>query len=167
MASLQPKHCSRYVLLITYILYNKVVIDYKLVYFINYWIHNGDASPERKVTSQNPIPMIKSKSRLSNHKTLQPEQRSTLMHSEYRRPVEKCQWPEKQVIPFEFDMRVSMHRRYMWRRRNQLDVTWWFIVLMNRSTCFGHSYAHHQELETITVLMYLLPRTCRPTTNIF
>jgi hypothetical protein len=38
-------------------------------------------------------------------------------------------------------------------KKNQLDVTWWFIVLMNCCTCFGHSYAHHQELETIPVLM--------------
>jgi len=29
-----------------YILYNKVVLDHKFVYFINYWTHNGDASPE-------------------------------------------------------------------------------------------------------------------------
>jgi hypothetical protein len=33
------------------------------------------------------------------------------------------------------------------------DVTWCFIVLMNCSTCFGHSYAHHQEPETIPVLV--------------
>ena len=28
-----------------------------------------------------------------------------------------------------------------------------FIALIIRSTCFGHSYAHHQELETILVLL--------------
>ena len=27
-----------------------------------------------------------------------------------------------------------------------------FIALINCSTCFGHLYAHHQELETIQVL---------------
>jgi len=27
-----------------------------------------------------------------------------------------------------------------------------FIALIVCSTCFGHSYAHHQELETILVL---------------
>jgi len=27
---------------------NKVVLDCKFVYFINYWKHNGDASPEKK-----------------------------------------------------------------------------------------------------------------------
>ena len=35
------------------------------------------------------------------------------------------------------------------KRDNQLDSTQWFIELMIRSTCFGHYYAHHQELETI------------------
>jgi hypothetical protein len=72
-----------------------------------------------------------------------------------------------------------------------------FIVLRNCSTCFGHSYAHHQEPETILVLvcgawcqmlvvgwqvqgnrlsvglhlslwsLNLLPCTCQPTTGIF
>jgi len=28
-----------------------------------------------------------------------------------------------------------------------------FIALIIRSTCFGHSYAHHQELETIILLL--------------
>jgi len=37
------------------------------------------------------------------------------------------------------------------RRENQLDATQWFIELMIRSTCFGHHYAHHQELETIQI----------------
>jgi hypothetical protein len=32
---------------------------------------------------------------------------------------------------------------------NQLDATQWFIELVICSTCFGHLYAHHQELETI------------------
>jgi len=43
-------------------------------------------------------------------------------------------------------------------KKNQLDVTEIFIALMIRSTCFGHFYAHHQELETICVL--LLPMVC-------
>jgi len=34
-------------------------------------------------------------------------------------------------------------------RENQLDATEYFIELIIRSTCFGHLYAHHQELETI------------------
>jgi hypothetical protein len=35
------------------------------------------------------------------------------------------------------------------KRESQLDAAQWFIELMIRSTCFGHYYAHHQELETI------------------
>ena len=36
---------------------------------------------------------------------------------------------------------------------NQLDATEWFTALVISSTCFGHLYAHHQELETIFVLL--------------
>ena len=43
-------------------------------------------------------------------------------------------------------------------KENQLDATEWFIALIICSTCFGHFYAHHQELETICVL--LLPMVC-------
>ena len=42
-----------------------------------------------------------------------------------------------------------------WERReeNQLDATECFIAIQICSTCFGHSYAHHQKLETILVLL--------------
>ena len=43
-------------------------------------------------------------------------------------------------------------------KKNQLDATEWFFVLIIRSTCFGHLYAHRQELETICVL--LPPMVC-------
>ena len=43
-------------------------------------------------------------------------------------------------------------------KKNHLDVTECFIALMICSTCFGHFYAHHQELETICVL--LPPMVC-------
>ena len=33
-------------------------------------------------------------------------------------------------------------------KKNQLYATECFIALMICSTCFGHFYAHHQELET-------------------
>jgi len=33
-----------------------------------------------------------------------------------------------------------------WRIKTQLDATYYFIVLPIGSTCFGHYYAHHQEL---------------------
>ena len=39
------------------------------------------------------------------------------------------------------------------REENQLDATESFIALIIFSTCFGHSYAHHQDLETILVLL--------------
>ena len=38
-----------------------------------------------------------------------------------------------------------------WRIKNQLDVTN-FIVLLIGSTCFGHYYAHHQELASIMLI---------------
>jgi len=43
-------------------------------------------------------------------------------------------------------------------KKNQLDATDWFIALIIRLTCFGHFYSHHQELETICVL--LPPMVC-------
>ena len=44
---------------------------------------------------------------------------------------------------------------YIYKRReeNQLDATECFIAIKICSTCFGHSYAHHQVLETILVLL--------------
>jgi len=41
----------------------------------------------------------------------------------------------------------------MHREENQLDATECFIAIIICSTCFGHSYAHHQEFETILVLL--------------
>jgi len=42
------------------------------------------------------------------------------------------------------------------REENQLDATERFIAIIICSTCFGHSYAHHQQLETILVLLPLM-----------
>jgi len=39
------------------------------------------------------------------------------------------------------------------REENQLDATECFIALIICSTCFGHIYAHHQQLQTILVLL--------------
>ena len=44
---------------------------------------------------------------------------------------------------------------YKRREENQLDATECFIALIIYSTCFTHLYAHHQELETIIVLLLL------------
>ena len=49
----------------------------------------------------------------------------------------------------EFDVCLSVHRCICFQKKNQLDVTVCFIARMICSTCFGHFYAHHQELETI------------------
>ena len=38
------------------------------------------------------------------------------------------------------------------KRENQLGNTQWFIELMIRSTCFGHYFDHHQELETTQMI---------------
>ena len=43
-----------------------------------------------------------------------------------------------------------------WRIKHQLDVTYSFIVLLISSTCFGHYYAHHQELATMMLITTLV-----------
>jgi hypothetical protein len=35
---------------------------------------------------------------------------------------------------------------------NQLEATQWIIEFVICSTCFGHLYAYHQELETILLV---------------
>ena len=39
------------------------------------------------------------------------------------------------------------------REESQLDAIECFIALTHCPTCFGHLYAHHQELETKLVLL--------------
>ena len=39
------------------------------------------------------------------------------------------------------------------QKKNQLDVTEWFIALIICSTCYEYFYAHHEELHTICVLL--------------
>ena len=53
------------------------------------------------------------------------------------------------ILQTNFDVCLSVHRR----EENQLDATECFIAIIICSTCFGRSYAHHQELETILVLL--------------
>jgi len=43
-----------------------------------------------------------------------------------------------------------------WKIKSQLDVTCYFIVLLIGSTCFGHYYAHHQELATMMLITTLV-----------
>ena len=50
------------------------------------------------------------------------------------------------------------------KNKNQLDATYYFIVLLVGSTCFGHYYARHQELATImlsTTLVVSILVCCR------
>ena len=42
---------------------------------------------------------------------------------------------------------------YMRSEKIQLDATEWFFALIICSTCFGHLYDHHQELEIVLVLL--------------
>ena len=55
-----------------------------------------------------------------------------------------------------FDVYWTVHHCDNWRIKNQLDVTYYFIVLLIGSTCFGHYYAHHQELATIMLITTLV-----------
>ena len=59
---------------------------------------------------------------------------------------------------YKLDVCLSVHRCICVEKKTQLDVTEYFIALMTCSTCFGHFYAHHQELETTCVL--LPPMVC-------
>jgi len=42
------------------------------------------------------------------------------------------------------------------RTENQLYATYYSIVLLVGSTCFGHYYAHHQELATLMLVTTLV-----------
>jgi len=54
------------------------------------------------------------------------------------------------------DVYWTVHHCDNWRIKNQLDVTYYFIVLLIGSTCFGHYYAHHQELTTMKLITTLV-----------
>jgi len=56
----------------------------------------------------------------------------------------------------EFYVVLTMHRHLCLEIKCQLDATEVFIAdLIACSTCFGHQYAHHQELKSI--VRWLLP----------
>jgi hypothetical protein len=46
-----------------------------------------------------------------------------------------------------------LYKLYKRREENQLDATECFIALIICSTRFRHLYAHHQELDTIVLLL--------------
>jgi hypothetical protein len=39
---------------------------------------------------------------------------------------------------------------------NKINATYYFILLLIGSTCFGHYHAHHQELVTIMLITTLV-----------
>jgi len=47
------------------------------------------------------------------------------------------------------------------KNKNQLDATYYFIVLLIDSTCFGHYYAHHQEIAIIMLITTLVVSFCK------
>jgi len=65
-------------------------------------------------------------------------------------------WIMNWMISAESDVYWSVLRCDNWRIKNQLDVTYYFIVLLIGSTCFGHYYAHHQELVTMMLITTLI-----------
>ena len=64
----------------------------------------------------------------------------------------------RRYISRVFVIRTEQHTCVCAEKEYQLDATKWFIALIMCSTCFGYFYAHHQELETIGVL--LPPMVC-------
>jgi hypothetical protein len=59
---------------------------------------------------------------------------------------------QNRILYIHFDVCLSVHLCICIEKKNQLDATECFIALIIRSTCFGHFYAHRQELETICVI---------------
>jgi len=53
------------------------------------------------------------------------------------------------------------------KNKNQLDASYYFIVLLRGSTCFGHYYARHQELATIMLITTLFVSYVGPNLQIF
>jgi len=44
----------------------------------------------------------------------------------------------------------------LYKNKNQIDATYYFIVLLIGSICFGHYYAHHQELAIMMLITTLV-----------
>jgi len=59
-------------------------------------------------------------------------------------------------LVFLCDVYWTVHHCDNWRIKNQLDATYYFIVLLTGSTCFGHYYAHHLELATMMLITTLV-----------
>ena len=53
-------------------------------------------------------------------------------------------------------MALSPPKNNRLKNKNQLDAIYRFIILIIGSICFGHCYAHHQELTTIILITKLV-----------
>ena len=56
----------------------------------------------------------------------------------------------KRNVKKVWDARYTLGARYL--SKNTVDATYYFIVLLIGSTCFGHYYAHHQEIATVMLI---------------
>jgi len=59
------------------------------------------------------------------------------------------------------DVYWTVHHCDSWRIKNQLDTTWYIIVILISSTYFGHYYAHHQELANVMLITTLVVSFCK------
>ena len=66
-----------------------------------------------------------------------------------------CFVGRQKYIISEFDVCWTVQHCDNWRIKNQLDSTYYFIVLLIGSKCFGHYYDHHQELATMMLITTL------------
>ena len=55
-----------------------------------------------------------------------------------------------------FDVCLFVHIFISIEKKTKQDAIECFIALIIYSTCFGHLYAYHQELDTILVLLPLM-----------
>ena len=53
-------------------------------------------------------------------------------------------------------LRFTENGRTELKNKNEQDAIFYFIVLLIGSTCFGHYYAHDQELTTIMLITTLV-----------
>ena len=68
-------------------------------------------------------------------------------------PCSRVRRPSKaRNFSLRHDVLPSKRHPVVLEKKKQLDATERFITLIICSTCFGHFYAHHQELETMCVI---------------
>jgi len=65
------------------------------------------------------------------------------------------------VTKYKISQAETQDSRSYVKNKNQLDATYYFTVLLIGSTCFGHYYAHHQELTTMMLITTLVVSFCK------